>query len=210
VEAPSTETIFQEFKDEGLIVLGAGSDWGQPYSCRQWATKFDLTYPLINDSDYNLFYEFAWDGSSQPGVQYYVPMNIILDHNMVVRYRDYGFSESAVKKEIKELIEEMPTVSVAPEVSEMITPSEIELFDVYPNPFNPSTTISFSLFEQTMADVVVYNSLGGEVARLASGRHFEAGRHQLRWDAGDLPSGVYLIRLETSRSSKTTKAILLR
>ncbi len=171
MEAPSTETIFQEFKDEGLIVLGAGSDWGQPYSCRQWATKFDLTYPLINDSDYNLFYEFAWDGSSQPGVQYYVPMNIILDHNMVVRYRDYGFSESAVKKEIKELIEEMPAVSVAPEVSEMITPSEIELFDVYP---------------------------------------FEAGRHQLRWDAGDLPSGVYLIRLETSRSSKTTKAILLR
>ena len=69
---------------------------------------------------------------------------------MVVRYRDYGFSESAVKKEIKELIEEMPAVSVAPEVSEMITPSEIELFDVYPNPFNPSTTISFSLFEQTI------------------------------------------------------------
>ena len=73
-------------------MLGAGSDWGQPYNCSQWSNKFDLTYPILDDSGSNLFFEFAWDGSSQAGNQYYIPMNITIDHNMVVRYRNYGFS----------------------------------------------------------------------------------------------------------------------
>ena len=96
-EAPATESIFQQFKDKGLVVLGSGSDWGEPYTCNQWSNTFDLTYPLMDDSSYDLFFTFAWDGSNSPGNQYYVPMNIIYDHNMVIRYRSYGFREGAIR-----------------------------------------------------------------------------------------------------------------
>ena len=210
MEAPSTETIYQEFKDAGLIVLGAGSDWGQPYSCRQWATKFELTYPLIDDSGYNLFYEFAWDGSSQPGVQYYVPMNIILDHNMVIQYRAYGFSETAIKKKIKELIEVIPTASIEHDIPPRLQPSAITIFDAYPNPFNGVTKFSFLISEGIVADVIVYNTIGEEVTGLAHSKYFDTGTHSFSWKAEGIPSGLYIIRVETSQSFASTKVIFLK
>ncbi|HIB96728.1 MAG TPA: T9SS type A sorting domain-containing protein, partial [Candidatus Marinimicrobia bacterium] len=178
-------------------MLGAGSDWGQPYNCSQWANKFDLTYPLLDDSGSNLFFDFAWDGSSQAGNQYYIPMNIIIDHNMVVRYRAYGFNENGVKNEIEDLIGEMKSASIVGEETKHIQPSFITLHSAYPNPFNPWTNISFTLTEATVTDIVIYNSLGKEVDKLAGRTLFDIGTHTIRWDAEDVPSGVYLIRLET-------------
>ncbi len=191
-------------------MLGAGSDWGQPYNCNQWATKFDLTYPILDDSGSNLFFDFAWDGSSQAGNQYYIPMNIIIDHTMVVRYREYGFNENGVKNKIDELIGEMKSASVVGDDTKHIQPSFVTLNAAYPNPFNPWTNISFTLAEETVTHIIIYNSLGSEVARLASGELFDSGSHTLRWNAEDVPSGVYLIRLETPQTSATTKAILIK
>jgi len=48
------------------------------------------------------------------------------------------------------------------------------------------------------------------VAKLASGELFDSGSHTLQWNAEDVPSGVYLIRLATPQTSVTTKAILLK
>ena len=191
-------------------MLGAGSDWGQPYNCSQWANKFDLTYPLLDDSGSNLFFDFAWDGSSQAGNQYYIPMNIIIDHNMVVRYRAYGFNENRVKNEIEDLIGEMKSASIVGEETKHIQPSFITLHSAYPNPFNPWTNISFTLTEATVTDIVIYNSLGKEVDKLVGRTLFDIGTHTIRWDAEDVPSGVYLIRLETPLASATTKAILIK
>ena len=191
-------------------MLGAGFDWGQPYNCSQWSNKFDLTYPILDDLGSNLFYEFAWDGSSQTGNQYYIPMNIIIDHNMVLRYRKYGFSEEGIKTTIEELIEKMKSASIIAEEKLNMYPLSITLHAAYPNPFNPWTNISFTLTEETVANIVIYNSLGSEVAKLASGELFDSGSHTLRWDAEDVPSGVYLIQLETPQTSATTKAILIK
>ena len=71
----------------------------------------------MDDSSYDLFFTFAWDGSNSPGNQYYVPMNIIYDHNMIIRYRSYGFKESAIKAKIEELIDAMPAVKIKEELS---------------------------------------------------------------------------------------------
>ena len=51
-----------------------------------------------------------------------------------------------------------------------------------PNPFNPATTISFRLAETASLDLVIYNSLGQEVRRLASGEVFNSGAHRIVWD----------------------------
>jgi hypothetical protein len=114
--------------------------------------------------DPTLFFDFAWDGSSQAGNQYYIPMNIIIDHTMVVRYREYGFNENGVKNKIDELIGEMKSTSVVGDETKYIQPLFVTLHAAYPNPFNPWTNISFTLAEETVTDIIIYNSLGSEVA----------------------------------------------
>lgn len=68
------------------------------------------------------------------------------------------------------------------------------LYQNYPNPFNPETTLRFSLPERSNVKLQVFDILGREVAQLANGS-FEAGVHQVRWDARRMSSGIYLYRL---------------
>ena len=79
----------------------------------------------------------------------------------------------------------------------------------YPNPFNPNTTISFSLPQAAAVQLSVFDILGNEVARLAGGT-FEPGEHRLTFDAADLASGLYFARLETPQRTLTQKLMLMR
>lgn len=88
-------------------------------------------------------------------------------------------------------------------------PSAFRLDANYPNPFNPSTSISFELPEATHARLTVHDLLGREVAVLVDALR-PAGRHTVIFDAADLPSGIYLYRLEAGRFSGTRRATLLR
>lgn len=78
-----------------------------------------------------------------------------------------------------------------------------------PNPFNPSTTIRFTLLRDGMARVDAYNVSGQHVSALFSGWK-AAGEHRVNFNAGELPSGVYFIRLVTAGEALTTKAVLLK
>ncbi|WP_456426912.1 T9SS type A sorting domain-containing protein [Rhodocaloribacter sp.] len=75
-------------------------------------------------------------------------------------------------------------------------PASPTLLGNYPNPFNPTTTINFNLPEAQPVRLAVFNVLGQQVQVLADGP-MEAGRHEVRFLAGDLPSGLYLARLAT-------------
>ncbi len=74
-------------------------------------------------------------------------------------------------------------------------PDEVMLMGNYPNPFNPRTTIRYALPQAGTVRLVVYDMLGREVAVLADGPK-PAGRHAARFDAGGLPSGTYVYRLQ--------------
>ncbi|NOX37747.1 MAG: T9SS type A sorting domain-containing protein [Calditrichaeota bacterium] len=69
-----------------------------------------------------------------------------------------------------------------------------KLYNCYPNPFNPVTTIAFSLPVRSRVRLEVYDVLGREVARLVDGVK-PAGRYEVSFDATQLPSGVYIYRL---------------
>lgn len=86
-------------------------------------------------------------------------------------------------------------------------PSGFFLRQNYPNPFNPSTAISFDLPKASAVTLVVYDATGREVARLVEGS-LGTGRHQVTWDAKDMPSGVYFYRL-TAGSFVETRAMTL-
>ena len=79
----------------------------------------------------------------------------------------------------------------------------------YPNPFNPKTSIVFELLQESEVKVIVYNLEGKEVARLHDGP-LNKGVHKFTFDATDLPSGVYLYKIETPDFSQTKKMVLTK
>jgi hypothetical protein len=79
----------------------------------------------------------------------------------------------------------------------------------YPNPFNPSTVIAFSLPEGMEVGISVYNTLGELVFRLDGG-FMGAGTHEVAFDAGGLPAGVYVARMTAGGHDSSMKMLLLK
>lgn len=88
-------------------------------------------------------------------------------------------------------------------------PTAWSLNQAYPNPFNPTTTISFDLPEASDVNLAVYDVLGREMTRLASGRH-AAGTHSVTLQATGWSSGLYLYRLEAGGRTFTRTLTLLK
>ncbi len=88
-------------------------------------------------------------------------------------------------------------------------PTELALLPNYPNPFNPWTTIPFTLVDSAPTSVTIYNLRGEVVSTLFSG-NLGAGYHETRWNASEASSGVYLVKLESGGISKTHKIMVLK
>ena len=88
-------------------------------------------------------------------------------------------------------------------------PLKYNLGQNYPNPFNPSTIISYQLPVASKVSLKVYNLLGQEINTLYDGLH-QAGNFTATFNAGGLPSGIYLYRLEAGNFVFTKKALLLK
>jgi len=94
------------------------------------------------------------------------------------------------------------------------TPKVFTLNQNAPNPFNPATSISFSLAEDRNTSLVVYDALGRTVRTLVNGP-LPAGTHTVRWDGRDdtgaaVSSGVYLYRLTAGGVTETRRMTLVR
>lgn len=88
-------------------------------------------------------------------------------------------------------------------------PEVYSLDQNYPNPFNPSTSIRFSIPEQTNVSLKIFNSIGQEVASLINGE-LAAGNHEVNFNASKLSSGVYFYRIDTPAFTSTKKMILIK
>jgi len=104
------------------------------------------------------------------------------------------------------LIRVVTSIGEGPEAS---APLEAGLLQNFPNPFNPATTIRFTLATRERARLSVANLLGQEVALLVDAL-LAPGTHALRWNPGGLPSGVYVAVLRTPSSTQTKKLVYLR
>ena len=98
--------------------------------------------------------------------------------------------------------------------TENILPAKFAVHENYPNPFNPTTNISFDLVEHSPTEVTVWNMLGQKVATLYSGE-LPAGRHTLTFEARSengnmLPSGVYIYKVAAGNKVDTKKMMLLK
>ena len=79
----------------------------------------------------------------------------------------------------------------------------------YPNPFNPTTTIQFSIPQTEFVTVKVYNIVGHEITTLINDKLF-TGNYSIKWNGRHQPSGLYFVQIESGSFSKTRKMVLIK
>ena len=88
-------------------------------------------------------------------------------------------------------------------------PAQYLLRQNYPNPFNPSTKIRFTVPEASIVKLKVYNALGEEVTNLVN-ELYDAGSHEIVFNASNLTSGIYFVRMESGSFVSTRKITLMK
>lgn len=95
---PALETLYQEFSDQGLVVIAAGKDMGAPYTCEEWVSNFGANYLIVNDNNNLIEQQFSAQES--------IPYNVIIDKNRVIRYSADGYDESTIRSLITSTLAE--------------------------------------------------------------------------------------------------------
>ncbi|OGU43894.1 MAG: hypothetical protein A2000_01725 [Ignavibacteria bacterium GWB2_36_8] len=98
------------------------------------------------------------------------------------------------------------TVSVRHDYK-LIKPDKFMLFQNFPNPFNPSTTIKFYLPTNELVTIKLFNIMGEKIETLVEG-NIPSGQHEIQWNANHLASGTYIYRMQAGEFSESRKMIL--
>jgi hypothetical protein len=88
-------------------------------------------------------------------------------------------------------------------------PESFNLSAAYPNPFNPTTTLSFAIPIESEVSLSVYNLQGREVSTLIDA-NMDAGYHSVVWDANSYASGVYFVKMMAGEFVNTQKLMLVK
>jgi hypothetical protein len=92
---------------------------------------------------------------------------------------------------------------------EVINPSNYKLYQNFPNPFNPSTKITYTLPKSEKVKIDVFNLLGQKITTLLN-KQMPSGSHEVEFTKNDLPSGVYLYRIEAGEYQQVRKMIIMK
>jgi photosystem II stability/assembly factor-like uncharacterized protein len=144
----------------------------------------------------------------------FVTIGFVQGSGTTTEVKNYSYNDNTVQPgnyvyRLKQ-VDYNGTYTYSPEVEvDVTTPLTFNLEQNYPNPFNPSTTINYSVPEAGNILLSVYNTVGEEVAVLVNG-YSESGRFNVTFDASNLPSGVYLYKLQSANTVQTKKMMLLK
>ena len=89
-------------------------------------------------------------------------------------------------------------------------PGNPKIQKLYPNPFNPSLSISFSIPNDEITRVAIYNTIGEQVEVVRENQMLSAGNYTLFWNAASHPSGMYIVQIQTKTFTDTRKALLVK
>jgi len=107
-----------------------------------------------------------------------------------------------------------PTLAVSVDEDDDLLPFNFELKNNYPNPFNPTTTIEYTIPIKSDVDISIFNLLGQKVNTIVEGEE-SAGEHRVSWDGTDftgnrVASGIYLYRINAGDNSQTKKMMFIK
>ncbi|HEY3295427.1 MAG TPA: right-handed parallel beta-helix repeat-containing protein [bacterium] len=182
-------------------LLSFAADGGNGYVRLKWATASE------SNSDH---FEILRDGIALSRITAAGNSSARHDYAYVDRAVTNGatYRYTLVEVDINGSRSELTSASATP-VSNVVLIDEYALQQNYPNPFNPTTSIVFDLLESGTVNLKVYNLMGQQVADLANGTMAQ-GRHQITFDAANLPSGVYLYRLKANEFVAEKKMLLMK
>lgn len=147
------------------------------------------TYTIYIDRDQSF-----WDGSAVPNDPY-AQTGVMKRDEDLVQIATFFENERGVATSTEEPVSSLPT--------------EFELKNNYPNPFNPTTNISYSVPEASAVNLVVFNTLGQRVSTLVN-KQQSAGQYTVTFDAANLTSGVYFVRMTAGSFVSSKKMLLLK
>ena len=158
--------------------------------------------------------QIFYDGSTAPTagmevehqVDFTIPSGVVQDNCHLI-----AFVQEPTTKEIftAAIVPLDGSVSALPGDHTAGTPTQFELLQNFPNPFNPVTTIRFNVPKKSEVTLTVYDAAGKKVRTLVN-RFLNAGQHAVRFDGSDLASGVYFYRLSANNFSQTNKMLLIK
>ena len=94
-------------------------------------------------------------------------------------------------------------------IDDEFLPNTFELYEPFPNPFNPTTAIRFSVAATYASQLQVFDITGRLVETLID-KDLNPGEYTIQWNASSFPSGVYFVRLNSSMKTQTRKVLLLK
>jgi len=184
-------SLYGFFDIMGSQSFDNGATWSDPVNITNTGLEGnDEVYPFMN--------RFAVDGKIS--LVYEVPDYdrpifddpiIKADHTCWVYFHEYEFGTTGIAEGLN------------------VEPSKFRLENNYPNPFNPSTVISFSIPTQGMTELTVFDIKGRVVKSLHHGT-LNAGQHEFEFNAVDLASGPYFYKLETQNFQQVKKMLLIK
>lgn len=152
-------------------------------------------YPDLVDLDSRGDIKFEFDFRQ-------VYASILKDH--------FGKSDAHVEEILLKTFETLPLLKPDTAVSsDSVKPLEFELRQNVPNPFNPSTTIGYSIASPGRVRITVFSSLGRKIRSLVD-TYQQAGRYSIQFDGRGLPSGTYIYRIQTDQFSQFKKMTLVK
>jgi hypothetical protein len=124
-------------------------------------------------------------------------------------YNDYPKNNGIYTYRIKAIVDQKVKYSKEVYIDYKYVPLRYDLSQNYPNPANPSTTIAFSLQQDTRATLTIYNILGQQVMTVLD-KYLTAGNHSVLLDLKELPSQVYFYELKTSDFKMIKRMLILK
>lgn len=123
--------------------------------------------------------------------------------------KPYQFESAGMAQNIETIVKDLIGDATTDIEDDEKVVYEFELKSLYPNPFNPSTNIQFSLPQASDVTISVYNIIGQKVGEIVN-EQLNSGAHKVEWNASNLSSGIYLIRLNAGNYNAVQKAVLLK
>ncbi|MCF7920477.1 MAG: choice-of-anchor J domain-containing protein [Candidatus Cloacimonetes bacterium] len=145
--------------------------------------------------------------------------NVYLDNvfEAFVEVREYLFTEvygehtAGVEAVYDDMNSEMMSIDFnhTPVTEESLIPGTTSLKAIYPNPFNPETTITYDVAHAGNINISIYNLKGQMITELVNG-HLEAGHYQIVWKADFQASGIYFIKMNAAGIEQIQKVIMIK
>lgn len=202
--------IWHTFSQDSVIVIGVTAV--NQNQINQFVDETGITYPILKDQS---------SGGNGPGGfggviydEYYIPnqgspypRDFIIDQSGVLVYANNEIDTEYMIYIIEDLMVEQELNAR----EENFLPKRVEIFPVFPNPFNSVATVTFSIENQnnTLLGLNVY-TLEGRLVEALARKIFQPGNHKISWHASQYASGLYIISIESELGIQSQKIILLK